>query len=210
MLYYNIMKEVHRWRVEMKKLYKSEQSGRSMVEMLGVLAIIGVLSVGGIAGYSKAMAKYRTNQALDQIAMTIATIRTAFASARSYDGLITETARSWSLVPSEMYSTTDKKLMNPFQGDVEIGAVNAHGITKGGFYIQYKSMPRDACVAIATATWGESFLAVSNAAAGDAAPTAAAAAVTAVPDATGLVPFANGAALCTTTGNGNTIALYFY
>ena len=29
--------------------------GRSMIEMLGVLAIIGVLSVGGIAGYSKAM-----------------------------------------------------------------------------------------------------------------------------------------------------------
>ena len=27
------------------------ESGRSMVEMLGVLAIIGVLSVGGISGY---------------------------------------------------------------------------------------------------------------------------------------------------------------
>lgn len=32
------------------KLLKNEQSGRSMVEILGVLAIIGVLSVGGIAG----------------------------------------------------------------------------------------------------------------------------------------------------------------
>ena len=37
--------------------YKSE-SGRSMVEMLGVLAIIGVLSVGGIAGYKLAIEKY--------------------------------------------------------------------------------------------------------------------------------------------------------
>ena len=36
--------------------------GRSMVEMLGVLAIIGVLSVGAIAGYSKAMFKYRLNK----------------------------------------------------------------------------------------------------------------------------------------------------
>ena len=35
---------------------------RSMVEMLGVLAIIGVLSVGAIAGYSKAMFKYRLNK----------------------------------------------------------------------------------------------------------------------------------------------------
>ena len=36
--------------------------GRSMIEMLGVLAIIGVLSVGGIAGYSKAMEKYKMNK----------------------------------------------------------------------------------------------------------------------------------------------------
>ena len=35
----------------MKKL----ESGRSMVEMLGVLAIIGVLSIGGISGYTLSM-----------------------------------------------------------------------------------------------------------------------------------------------------------
>ena len=41
-------------------------SGRSMVEMLGVLAIIGVLSVGAIAGYSKAMFKYKLNKQTEQ------------------------------------------------------------------------------------------------------------------------------------------------
>lgn len=44
---------------------KFYQSGRSMVEMLGVLAIIGVLSVGAISGYSKAMYKYKLNQSLE-------------------------------------------------------------------------------------------------------------------------------------------------
>ena len=39
-------------------------SGRSMIEMLGVLAIIGVLSVGGIAGYGKAMEKWKVNKAM--------------------------------------------------------------------------------------------------------------------------------------------------
>ena len=33
-----------------------------MVEMLGVPAIIGVLSVGGITGYTKAMEKYYINK----------------------------------------------------------------------------------------------------------------------------------------------------
>lgn len=41
------------------------EKGRSMVEMLGVLAIIGVLSVGGIAGYSKAMYRFKMNKTID-------------------------------------------------------------------------------------------------------------------------------------------------
>lgn len=36
-----------------------------MIEMLGVLAIIGVLSVGGIAGYSKAMLNYKLNKSVE-------------------------------------------------------------------------------------------------------------------------------------------------
>ena len=42
--------------------------GRSMIEMLGVLAIIGVLSVGGIAGYSKAMEMWKISKQKQQIA----------------------------------------------------------------------------------------------------------------------------------------------
>ena len=53
---------------------KNCENGRSMVEMLGVLAIIGVLSVGGIAGYSKAMFKYKMNQTLDMISHIVTRI----------------------------------------------------------------------------------------------------------------------------------------
>ena len=48
---------------------KNNESGRSMVEMLGVLAIIGVLSVGGIIGYSTAMKKYKVNQIIHAASM---------------------------------------------------------------------------------------------------------------------------------------------
>jgi len=44
---------------------KKQESGRSMVEMLGVLAIIGVLSVGGIAGYTLSMRRHRANGIAD-------------------------------------------------------------------------------------------------------------------------------------------------
>ena len=45
------------------------ETGRSMVEMLGTLAIIGVLSIGGIAGYSYGMDKYRCNQTMRDISL---------------------------------------------------------------------------------------------------------------------------------------------
>ena len=44
-----------------------DEFGRSMVEMLGVLAIIGVLSGAGLAGYSKAMYQHRLNKQAEQI-----------------------------------------------------------------------------------------------------------------------------------------------
>ena len=46
-------------------MFNKSQFGRSMIEMLGVLAIIGVLSVGGLAGYSKAMRANKVNNAID-------------------------------------------------------------------------------------------------------------------------------------------------
>ena len=41
--------------------FKHFEAGRSMVEMLGVLAVVGVLSIGGIMGYSYGMNRYRAN-----------------------------------------------------------------------------------------------------------------------------------------------------
>lgn len=52
----------------MKKL----QSGRSMIEMLGVLAIIGVLSVGGLAAYNTAMQRQRVNDLIYDASLCLA------------------------------------------------------------------------------------------------------------------------------------------
>jgi len=58
----------------------TNESGRSMVEMLGVLAIIGVLSIGGIAGYTQAMRRYRANEILNAISMLAVTAKTRTVS----------------------------------------------------------------------------------------------------------------------------------
>ena len=57
----------------------THESGRSMIEMLGVLAIIGVLSVGGIQGYSMAMSKFKVSKTTDQVQAMVTNVRTLFA-----------------------------------------------------------------------------------------------------------------------------------
>ncbi|MDR1025908.1 MAG: hypothetical protein LBL47_00780 [Lactobacillus sp.] len=134
------------------KIYKSEQSGRSMVEMLGVLAIIGVLSVAGIAGYSKAMAKYKLSKTTDQVSMIVANIRTLYSGQRNYSGLATDSVVSFGVIPSEMVN--GDKVMNAFAGEVTFGTSPVNNVADLAFTVKFAGLNRDACVSLASADWG--------------------------------------------------------
>ena len=83
---------------------KKSQIGRSMIEMLGVLAIIGVLSVGGIAGYSKAMEKFKVNKAISEYSMLILGLIDQIESFHSITGSlyvgVVDVAISAGLIPN--------------------------------------------------------------------------------------------------------------
>ncbi len=49
----------------MKTFQKQMQQGRSMVEMIGVIALMGLFSIGGIYGYREAYNSYRANTLKD-------------------------------------------------------------------------------------------------------------------------------------------------
>ena len=95
-------------------------AGRSMVEMLGVLAIIGVLSVGAIAGYSKAMMKYKLNKYSEQMNTVINAIA---RNAHSFDNIYSQNGSPTSLtsyfvkmgeVPKEMVTSNPEYLRDIF------------------------------------------------------------------------------------------------
>lgn len=48
---------------------KNLENGRSMVEMLGVLAVIGVLSIGALQGYSYGISKYLANETVNDVSL---------------------------------------------------------------------------------------------------------------------------------------------
>ena len=61
------------------------ECGRSMVEMLGTLAIIGVLFIGGIAGYSYGMDKYRANQTVNDVMLRAVDVMTQLSQGKDPD-----------------------------------------------------------------------------------------------------------------------------
>ena len=156
---------------------KTNESGRSMIEMLGVLAIIGVLSVGGLAGYAKAMSKYRTNKSIEQITQIVASTRNLFSGHKDYSALGIGNSGSKTcsleqmnlaliskghLVPEEMMvkgkdnngQEAVTALENPFAGDVIMSCGSKRDEDQKAFTIVFKNVPNEACIELATQDWG--------------------------------------------------------
>ena len=155
-----------------KFLNNTEEPGRSMVEMIGVLAIVGVLSIGGISGFSKAMAKYKLDKTLNQISMIITSVHTIFGDQYSYAGLTTPRAVTYNIVGDDLSHGTsgdNTVLTNAYNGNVTIQAVTtSEGTTNCNvtddnsinttycpfFKLTYTGLPQQACIEISMSDWG--------------------------------------------------------
>lgn len=164
--------------------FKSEETmknqnsfGRSMIEMLGVLAIVGILSVGGIVGYSKAMNMIKINKTIEQINTIAHNVKTNYLSQGDYAGLYCGNETSTDnqigcvllddalIAPDEMYTDEDNPLWlhNIWGGSVKIAysglTYNETRISnnKGNksFTISYAGLPKEACMSLATYDWSE-------------------------------------------------------
>ena len=137
-------------------MINNNQSGRSMIEMLGVLAIIGVLSVGGIAGYSKAMMKFKINKTIDQISQIVANTRTLYARQKNYGNLSEKVAYKANLAPREMFEGSGYSMTHPFGGEFGIGSHGLYGFTTDSkaFMVVLNDLPDEACIELSTQDWG--------------------------------------------------------
>ena len=126
----------------------SNQSGRSMIEMLGVLAIVGVLSVGGIAGYSKAMEKFKINQLLAGISQFVAEIRILFNGDYSSDGIAWVDLNKYGIELHGFTSLGGGVATNPLGGEFFTFA------DSDDRYIINLSLPKKACIDFVTHDWG--------------------------------------------------------
>ena len=99
-----------------KTAFRFADCGRSMVEMLGTLAIMGVLSIGGIMGYSYAIDKYHANQIVNDVNL------------RGID-LIAQASRGGDFSLAEWPTKTSSDL------DIGLEIDEATNTTEGGIYV---------------------------------------------------------------------------
>ena len=105
-----------------KLLAYGAQYGRSMIEMLGVLAIVGVLSVGGIAGYSKAMQKWKINKAVSEHSNMIFGLLDHIENIKQQTiGLgFVDLAYSLDLVPNTWKKQSARFLIDDFNNNIQL------------------------------------------------------------------------------------------
>ena len=134
------------------------QFGRSMIEMLGVLAIVGVLSVGGIAGYSKAMTKIHINQAIQQISHIAIGVQTLYKNQKVVDNLKPDVLKKAGIVDinanAGLYSDTTSigtRLNSPSVGSTML--VFASQVATKDFFIGLYNLSEEACISIAGYDW---------------------------------------------------------
>ena len=96
------------------------QSGRSMVEMLGVLAIIGVLSVGAIAGYSKAMFKYKLNKQTTQIGYILDYLIANQDALKGADFHLKNILNKLGIVPDDMIKDNTEYAYDAFNSRIKL------------------------------------------------------------------------------------------
>ncbi len=118
-----------------------KQHGRSMIEMLGVLAIVGILSAGGIAGYSMAMQNHKTNTLIERVQLLVQQARVLYADG-DYNGF----AGADDLINAGLITTAD----NPFGGTIGIRTDNGRNIR----VMIDRVLPPEACVKMLTTYWG--------------------------------------------------------
>ena len=135
---------------ECDSLGRSASTGRSMVEMLGVLAIIGVLSVGAIAGYGKAMFKYKLNKQTEQLNQVIGAIVRYKSSlllnpnpaddTNLSDFHLVPILKKLGEIPKEMYTSSDVYIKDAFGTQYYVYNRN---IRKDMVFLRTRSMDRN-------------------------------------------------------------------
>ncbi len=136
---------------------KENQTGRSMIEMLGVLAVVGILSTGGISGYQRAVKKYKLNTLIEQLNELVMNVRTSYMKETSFANVSEQTLINLKIVPNSMlldgYQSTS--ITHIYSSDVKFFPSYIETGNVQAFELYLLNITPNACMELASMDWGQ-------------------------------------------------------
>ena len=126
-----------------KKATKKNESGRSMIEMVGVLAVMGLITAAAFVLITSAMKQQKLSRGDDDVAAIVAGVRLLYNNAEDFSRLTSENSAG----TLEVLGFASVK--SPYGTDYNL-AVNSD-TTK--FDISFDADKHSTCVALAGRTW---------------------------------------------------------
>lgn len=133
-------------------MIKQNESGRTMLEMLGVLGIMGIIMYGAVSGINYGMGTYKINQIYNDVQEQIQAVSDLYSWSRNYPDGTTMTKTACANDVFSRGCTSDQKAgLHPYGGEIKINPTDAQGTS---FSIQYSGIPQDACSRLLEMEWG--------------------------------------------------------
>jgi hypothetical protein len=120
-----------------------QESGRSMVEMLGVLAIMGVITVGAVAMIGNAMRSQKHSTVNDETLQIVTGVRQLLGEYDDFSGINNAT----------IFGAIGMSAKNPYGGKYEL-AVNPENSRQ--FILSITGLPKSDCQFFITKPWADS------------------------------------------------------
>ncbi len=134
------------------KKYNESESGRSMVEMIGVLSVMGLITAGAFALINSGMASQRISRANDDVANIVENVRALFAESENYDNLpaASDLDKGTKLLDAMSLATT-----TPFGSSTTYSVVQYEKNNKA-FVVVLRGVSKKMCNVLANRAWNGS------------------------------------------------------
>lgn len=138
----------------MKGIMRNSESGRSMMEIIGVLALMTIMTAGAFVLVRSAMATQRRNQVSDDVINIVAGMRALFAEYDDFSPILNATTSSQP-TSDDILDAIGVNRNGPYDGSFyEVKILNeASDPTMQTFRVEIHNLPYRDCIVLLNKPW---------------------------------------------------------
>ena len=139
------------------KLNFQRQAGATLIEIIMVVALISIITIGALVYYNTAQQGSKVSEAVAGVTALSAVIRNQFSTQGSYTGITSEVVAKFGGVPESLTvkTGTNPTLRHPWNAATSAVAIATETITAAGdgFKITLAEVPANVCADLVNKTY---------------------------------------------------------